>query len=65
MIKDDAVLIDAGTSEAGGVMKGDADPRCAEKASLMTPVPGGLGPIAVAKLFENLLALELSRRSAG
>ena len=61
MIKDDTVLIDAGTSEMGGVMKGDADSRCAEKASLMTPVPGGVGPIAVAKLFENLLELNKSR----
>ncbi len=57
MVKEECVIIDAGTSEQGGVLKGDADPRCAEKASLMTPVPGGVGPIAVAMLFANLVAL--------
>lgn len=55
MIRDGVVLFDAGTSESGGKIIGDADPACAEKASLVTPVPGGIGPIAVAKIFENLL----------
>lgn len=54
-IKDGVVLIDAGTSEVAGMIQGDADPACAEKASVFTPVPGGVGPIAVAKLFSNLL----------
>lgn len=57
MIKDGVVLIDAGTSEQGGKVRGDADPACAEKASLFTPVPGGLGPIAVAMIFKNLFDL--------
>jgi methylenetetrahydrofolate dehydrogenase (NADP+)/methenyltetrahydrofolate cyclohydrolase len=57
MIKKDVVLIDAGTSEAGGKIKGDADPACAEKCSLFTPVPGGVGPIAVAMIFKNLFDL--------
>jgi len=57
MIKDGVVLIDAGTSEAGGKVMGDADPACADKASLLTPVPGGVGPIAVAMIFKNLFAL--------
>lgn len=56
-VKDGVVLIDAGTSEAGGKVKGDADPACAEKASVFTPVPGGVGPIAVAMIFKNLYAL--------
>lgn len=56
-VKDGVVLIDAGTSEAGGKVKGDADPACAEKASIFTPVPGGVGPIAVAMIFKNLYAL--------
>lgn len=51
------VLIDAGTSEAGGRIVGDADPRCADVAALFTPVPGGVGPIAVAILFKNLVIL--------
>lgn len=56
MIQNDAVLIDAGTSEQGGVLKGDIDPACADKASVFTPVPGGVGPITIAKLFENLIS---------
>jgi methylenetetrahydrofolate dehydrogenase (NADP+)/methenyltetrahydrofolate cyclohydrolase len=54
MIKDNVVLIDAGTSEQEGKLAGDIDPTCADKASLITPVPGGVGPITVASLFYNL-----------
>lgn len=57
MLKPGVVLIDAGTSEAGGTLKGDADPSCAEMASLFTPVPGGIGPVAVAMIFKNLRML--------
>ena len=57
MLKEGVVLIDAGTSESGGALAGDADPACAEKCSLFTPVPGGVGPIAVACLFENAVSL--------
>ncbi len=56
-IKDGVVLIDAGTSESNGKVKGDADPSCADKAALFTPVPGGVGPIAVAMIFKNLFEL--------
>lgn len=51
------VLIDAGTAEAGGELRGDADPACADKCSLFTPVPGGVGPLTVVMLFKNLLEL--------
>lgn len=54
MIKAGVVLIDAGTSEQEGKLAGDIDPACASKASLITPVPGGVGPITVASLFYNL-----------
>lgn len=54
MIRDGVVLIDAGTSEQGGKVRGDADPACAAKCSVFTPVPGGIGPVAVAMIFENL-----------
>lgn len=56
-IKQGVVLIDAGTSESGGKVAGDADPACAEKAAVFTPVPGGVGPIAVAMIFKNLFIL--------
>lgn len=57
MLKPSVVLIDAGTSESGGALAGDADPACAPLCSVFTPVPGGVGPVAVAKLFENAVIL--------
>lgn len=54
-LKRGVVLIDAGTSEVGGRVAGDADPECANVASVFTPVPGGVGPVAVAMIFRNLL----------
>lgn len=56
-IQEGVVLIDAGTSESGGAIVGDADPACAEKAAVFTPVPGGVGPVAVACLFRNVMLL--------
>ncbi len=60
MLKQGVVLIDAGTSEQGGKLAGDADPSCAEVCSVFTPVPGGIGPIAVAMIFKNLFDLARS-----
>ncbi len=57
MIRDGVIIFDAGSSEDTGKLVGDADPACAEKAALFTPVPGGIGPITVALIFKNLLAL--------
>jgi len=58
MVTEETVVLDAGTSEEAGVVKGDADPAVGEKAALFTPTPGGVGPITVAKLFENLITLD-------
>lgn len=57
MICDGVVLIDAGTSESSGEVVGDVDPACAQKASVFTPVRGGVGPVAIAMIYRNLLAL--------
>lgn len=57
MIREGVALIDAGTSESSGKLVGDIDPACAAKACLYTPVPGGVGPVAVAMIFKNLLDL--------
>lgn len=59
MVKDGVVLIDAGSSESLGKIVGDIDPSCADKASYISPVPGGVGPITVAILFRNLVELNL------
>lgn len=56
-IGDGVVLFDAGTSEEGGQLRGDADPACAPKCSLFTPVPGGIGPVTIAVLLRNLVEL--------
>ena len=58
MVKDDVVVFDAGASEDGGLLVGDASPLVAEKAKLFTPVPGGIGPITIAVLFRNLVELK-------
>lgn len=57
-LKDGAVVIDAGTSESGGKLIGDVDfESISKKASYLTPVPGGVGPVTVAILFRNLVKL--------
>jgi len=57
LISPGVVLLDAGTSELNGALAGDVDPACAEVAAYLTPVPGGLGPVVVACLFENVARL--------
>ncbi len=54
MIKEGVILIDAGTSEQNGKIVGDVDPGCSDKAGLITPVPGGVGPVTLASLFLNI-----------
>ena len=56
MIKSGVIILDAGTSESLGRVVGDAELACAERAEVFTPVPGGLGPVTVAVLFQNLFA---------
>ena len=54
-IKEGVVLLDGGTSEAGKKLRGDVHPDCYEKALFYTPVPGGIGPITIAVLYQNIL----------
>jgi methylenetetrahydrofolate dehydrogenase (NADP+) / methenyltetrahydrofolate cyclohydrolase len=70
MIKDGAVVIDVGitrvedkTTEKGYVIVGDVDfEMVSKKASHITPVPGGVGPMTIAMLLKNtLLAREIQR----
>ena len=62
MVKEGVIVLDAGTSEEGGILKGDVDPLVALKASLFTPVPGGIGPITIAVLLRNVVVLAEKRR---
>lgn len=54
MIKKGAVVVDAGVCFVDGKMYGDIDFKSVcKKAKLVTPTPGGVGPLTVAKLIEN------------
>ena len=57
MVKDGAVVIDVAMNRnAEGKLCGDVDyPAVAEKASAITPVPGGVGPMTRLMLLENTL----------
>jgi len=57
LVKEHVIIFDAGTSEDGGVLVGDVHPNVTEFASLITPVPGGIGPITIACLLRNLVQL--------
>ncbi len=59
MVKKGAVVIDAGSSVENGTSYGDVDFESAsKKASFITKVPGGVGPLTVVCLLQNLLALQ-------
>ncbi len=63
MVKSGTVVIDAGTAEIDGNLVGDVDHALYEDESLkITPNPGGVGPITVAALFDNLLQAATKRR---
>ncbi|MEK7090028.1 MAG: bifunctional 5,10-methylenetetrahydrofolate dehydrogenase/5,10-methenyltetrahydrofolate cyclohydrolase [Patescibacteria group bacterium] len=58
IVKNGAVVVDAGISESKGGLVGDIDfDSVSKKASFLTPVPGGVGPLAVVMLFKNLVEL--------
>ncbi|MBX4186965.1 MAG: bifunctional methylenetetrahydrofolate dehydrogenase/methenyltetrahydrofolate cyclohydrolase [Candidatus Doudnabacteria bacterium] len=58
MVKKGAVVIDAGVTFVDKKMRGDINfPEVAAVASLVTPTPGGVGPITVAKLLENVVKI--------
>ncbi|MBN2227787.1 MAG: bifunctional methylenetetrahydrofolate dehydrogenase/methenyltetrahydrofolate cyclohydrolase FolD [candidate division Zixibacteria bacterium] len=71
MVKDGAVIIDVGinriedpSSEKGYRLVGDVDfDACVEKASFITPVPGGVGPMTIAMLLTN--TVQSAGRRAG
>lgn len=56
MVKDGAVVIDVGINRVDGKLYGDVDfDVVKEKASYITPVPGGVGPMTIATLMQNTL----------
>jgi methylenetetrahydrofolate dehydrogenase (NADP+)/methenyltetrahydrofolate cyclohydrolase len=65
-VKPGAFVIDVGTTPQDGVVVGDVDRESVEPvAGWLTPVPGGVGPMTVAMLLRNTLALARARRGLG
>ena len=64
MVKDGAVVVDVGMNHVNGKLVGDVDfDNVKEKASYITPVPGGVGPLTVQFLMEAVV--KLTRRQNG
>ena len=58
MIKKGAIVVDCGVSFVDGKMVGDVDfEKVEKKARLVTPTPGGVGPITVAMLLSNVVRI--------
>jgi len=56
MLKEGAVVVDAGVASEGGKTVGDVAPEVYERDDLtITPVKGGVGPLTVCALFENVI----------
>lgn len=63
MIKEDAIVIDVGITRENGKLYGDVDfESVSKKASYITPVPGGVGPMTVTELGYNVLEAYKLRR---
>jgi methylenetetrahydrofolate dehydrogenase (NADP+)/methenyltetrahydrofolate cyclohydrolase len=53
MVKPGAAVVDVGMNRTAEGLRGDVDPEAAEVAGLITPVPGGVGPMTIAMLLRN------------
>jgi methylenetetrahydrofolate dehydrogenase (NADP+) / methenyltetrahydrofolate cyclohydrolase len=63
-IKEGAVVIDVGVNRTGAGLKGDVEfAEASSRASLITPVPGGVGPMTITMLLENTLIAARARVS--
>ncbi len=65
-VKPGACVIDVGISRVDGKVRGDVDRESVEPvAGWLTPVPGGVGPMTIAMLMHNTVALCAARRGSG
>jgi methylenetetrahydrofolate dehydrogenase (NADP+) / methenyltetrahydrofolate cyclohydrolase len=62
MVKPGAAVVDVGINRVDGRLVGDVDPRVADVAGWMTPVPGGVGPMTIALLLRSTLQAARFRR---
>lgn len=65
MVNNNAVVVDVGITRENGKLYGDVDfDNVSKKASLITPVPGGVGPMTIASLAQNVLkAYKMQKRN--
>ena len=63
MVKPGATVIDVGMNRTEAGLVGDVDPAAFAVAGLMTPVPGGVGPMTIAMLLRNTLTAAQHRRA--
>ena len=65
MVNNNAVVVDVGITRENGKLYGDVDfDNVSKKASLITPVPGGVGPKTIASLAQNVLkAFKMQKRN--
>lgn len=58
MVKQGVIIIDAGTSESGSGIVGDVDfESMKDMQGFISPVPGGVGPVTIAMLLQNVLTV--------
>ncbi|HVD25007.1 MAG TPA: bifunctional 5,10-methylenetetrahydrofolate dehydrogenase/5,10-methenyltetrahydrofolate cyclohydrolase [Gaiellaceae bacterium] len=62
MVKEGATVVDVGMNRTDEGLRGDVDPAVAERAGLITPVPGGVGPMTIASLLRNTVKAARARR---
>ena len=63
MVKEGAIIVDIGINKVGDKLVGDVDyTNVKEKASYITPVPGGVGPMTIAMLLKNTVKAAKARR---
>lgn len=62
MVKAGAVLVDVGVSKIDGKIIGDIDKKVYEAASYFTPNPGGVGPMTIAMIIDNLIEMKEGER---
>ena len=55
MVKAGAAVVDVGINRTEAGLVGDVDPAVAERAGLLTPVPGGVGPMTIAMLLQSTI----------
>jgi methylenetetrahydrofolate dehydrogenase (NADP+) / methenyltetrahydrofolate cyclohydrolase len=61
-VREGATVIDVGMNRGDEGVVGDVDPRAAERAGLITPVPGGVGPMTIAMLLASAVKAAKYRR---